>query len=51
MSEVLEAQLARAQSSELSHFGDDPIALFQTWLQEAIDSGLKEPRAMSLGDA
>lgn len=48
MSEVLEAQLARAQSSELSHFGDDPIALFQTWLQEAIDSGLKEPRAMSL---
>ena len=48
MSEVLEVPLARAQSSELSHLGDDPIALFQTWLQEAIDSGLKEPRAMSL---
>ena len=37
MSEVLEAQL-----------GDDPIALFRNWFQEAIDSGLKEPSAMSL---
>ena len=26
----------------------DPIALFQTWLQEAVDSGMKEPTAMTL---
>ena len=37
MSEVLEAQL-----------GNDPIALFRNWFQEAIDAGLKEPSAMSL---
>jgi pyridoxamine 5'-phosphate oxidase len=26
----------------------DPVALFQTWLQEAVDSGLKEPLAMTV---
>ena len=26
----------------------DPIALFQTWLQEAVDSGMKEPTAMTV---
>ena len=26
----------------------DPIALFQTWLQEAVDVGLKEPSAMTV---
>lgn len=26
----------------------DPIALFQTWLQEAIDSGMTEPTAMTV---
>lgn len=26
----------------------DPVALFQTWLQEAVDSGLKEPTAMTV---
>jgi pyridoxamine 5'-phosphate oxidase len=26
----------------------DPIALFQIWLQEAVDSGLKEPGAMTV---
>jgi pyridoxamine 5'-phosphate oxidase len=26
----------------------DPIALFQTWLQEAVDAGLKEPSAMTV---
>lgn len=26
----------------------DPIALFQTWLHEAVDSGAKEPTAMTL---
>jgi pyridoxamine 5'-phosphate oxidase len=37
MSEVTEAQL-----------GDDPIALFNNWFQEAIDAGVKEPTAMTL---
>ena len=26
----------------------DPIALFQTWLQEAMNSGLKDPTAMTV---
>jgi pyridoxamine 5'-phosphate oxidase len=26
----------------------DPIALFQTWLQEAVDAGLKEPSAVTV---
>ena len=26
----------------------DPIALFQTWLQEAVDAGTKEPTAMTV---
>jgi pyridoxamine 5'-phosphate oxidase len=26
----------------------DPIARFQSWLQEATDSGMKEPTAMSV---
>jgi pyridoxamine 5'-phosphate oxidase len=37
MSEVLEVQC-----------GDDPIALFRTWFQQAIDAGSKEPRAMAV---
>ena len=37
MSEVLEAQWAA-----------DPIALFKTWFQEAIDAGIKEPSAMAV---
>lgn len=28
--------------------GEDPIALFESWFQEAVDSGLEQPRAMSL---
>jgi len=27
---------------------DNPIALFQTWFREAIDSGIKEPSAMTV---
>jgi pyridoxamine 5'-phosphate oxidase len=27
---------------------DDPIALFQSWFREAIDSGIKEPSAMTV---
>jgi pyridoxamine 5'-phosphate oxidase len=31
----------------LSH-SDNPITLFQTWFQEAVDSGIKEPSAMTV---
>lgn len=31
-----------------SRTADDPIALFQTWFQEAIDSGIEEPSAMAV---
>ena len=27
---------------------DDPIALFQTWFREAVDSGIKESSAMTV---
>lgn len=40
MSEVLEGSRT-----------DDPIALFKTWFQEAIDAGLKEPSAMAVATA
>ena len=42
------ALLGREQSSKSSHLASDPISLFQIWFQEAIDSGLKEPSAMSV---
>lgn len=32
----------------VSDGADDPIALFQTWFQEAIDSGIEEPSAMTV---
>ena len=51
MSEVLEAQRPFEQAGDLSQLGDDPIALFQTWFQEAVNAGLKEPSAMSLATA
>ena len=34
--------------STRGHIADDPIELFKTWLQEATDSGMKEPSAMSV---
>ncbi len=48
MAEISEAGSASAQAAELAQLGDDPIAIFQTWFDEAIDAGLKEPSAMSL---
>jgi pyridoxamine 5'-phosphate oxidase len=36
------------QSSEASLTSEDPIALFQTWFQEAIDSGEEQADAMSV---
>lgn len=40
--------LEQKQSGHRSHVAGDPIALFQIWFREAIDSELKEPRAMSV---
>lgn len=31
--------------------GTDPVALFAAWLQTAVDSGLREPNAMTLATA
>ena len=36
------------QSSEASIASDEPIALFQTWLEQAGASGLEEPTAMTV---
>ena len=46
MSEVAPLHPDQRQPQELS--SDDPIRLFQTWFQEAIDSGMKEPSAMTV---
>jgi pyridoxamine 5'-phosphate oxidase len=40
--------LERSQSNEHPQLDVDPIALFQSWFQEAIDSGFKEPGAMAV---
>jgi pyridoxamine 5'-phosphate oxidase len=48
MSQIAVTQLDRERSSERSRLADDPIALFQAWFQEAIDSGIKEPSAMAV---
>jgi pyridoxamine 5'-phosphate oxidase len=48
MPSIVAPQFEPRQLRKCSHVPDDPIALFQTWLQEAIDSGLKEPRAMTV---
>ncbi len=48
MSEAKEPLLDQAQSIEHPHCGDDPIALFRVWHQEAIEAGFKEPGAMTV---
>ena len=48
MSEAVTIPLGRQPVSTRRRRADDPIALFQTWFQEAIDSGMKEPSAMSV---
>jgi len=43
--------MAQATATELGpqpSANDNPIARFQSWFQEAIDSGMKEPSAMSV---
>jgi pyridoxamine 5'-phosphate oxidase len=41
-------QFKSDQSSEVSLASEDPIALFRTWFQEAIDSGEEQAQAMSV---
>lgn len=48
MPETSARPLEQKQSDHRRHVAGDPIALFQTWFREAIDSELKEPRAMSV---
>src|SRR6266496_461933 len=38
----------KTQSRQASSTADDPIALFQVWLEGAAASGLKEPTAMTV---
>ncbi len=42
------ADIRSEQRSGKSSLADDPIALFQTWFREAIDSGIEEPSAMTV---
>jgi pyridoxamine 5'-phosphate oxidase len=42
------ATIERTEKRETLPSVENPIALFQEWFQDAIDSGLKEPRAMSV---
>jgi pyridoxamine 5'-phosphate oxidase len=44
---IVATQLKK-QSSEASVTSEDPIALFQVWLQQAAASGLEEPTAMTV---
>jgi pyridoxamine 5'-phosphate oxidase len=48
MSQTAATQLHQVRSSERLHQADDPIALFQTWFEEAVVAGVKEPRAMTV---
>ncbi len=51
MSEALETigeAVAFPRDANTVHNIDDPIALFQTWFREAVDSGMKEPSAMTV---
>jgi pyridoxamine 5'-phosphate oxidase len=45
---MVPTQLDQKQSSKHSHPAENPIALFQTWFTEAIDSGIDEPSAMTV---
>ena len=45
---VGEADSFPRDSDSLSRDADDPIALFQTWFAEAVDSGIEEPSAMTV---
>src|SRR6201997_2112629 len=42
------ATLFKTKSSEASSTAEDPIALFQVWLEQAAASGMEEPTAMTV---
>jgi pyridoxamine 5'-phosphate oxidase len=48
MSQALASPPDREQPNMHPHLADEPIALFQTWFREAVDSGMKEPSAMTV---
>jgi pyridoxamine 5'-phosphate oxidase len=40
---------SNSESTDAAHHSaDDPIAIFQTWFAEAVDSGIQEPSAMTV---
>jgi pyridoxamine 5'-phosphate oxidase len=42
------APQVKTQSRQASPTADDPIALFQTWLEQAAACGMEEPTAMTV---
>jgi len=48
MSEVAQEEPATDSPDDLGRAGDDPVALFQSWFEEASKAGSKEPTAMAL---
>jgi len=48
MSELLETLSEPARSNTFLASDVDPIRLFQSWFQEAVDAGIKDPTAMAL---
>lgn len=48
MSHISEPPVKEQPSRQRTDLSDDPITLFRNWHQEAIDSGFKEPGAMTV---
>lgn len=48
MSQTVARQSKTDQSGDAVPPAEDPITLFQTWFEEAVASGMKEPRAMNV---
>jgi pyridoxamine 5'-phosphate oxidase len=48
MPQITQPQLEHGLLKDHSKAGDEPVQLFRIWFQEAIDAGLREPRAMSV---
>jgi len=49
MPQITQPQLEHESSTDHAEAGDEPVQLFRSWFQEAIDAGLREPRAMCVG--
>jgi pyridoxamine 5'-phosphate oxidase len=48
MPQTIATRLESPPSDDGANATSDPVALFQSWFQEAIDSGSKQPSAMSV---